>query len=73
MFELDKLYNADCMAGMKEIPDKYAESRMIPLVGLYGIRTTAQTTLRIVNWRGLHSIRRFGGLNIVGAECYRRI
>jgi site-specific DNA-methyltransferase (adenine-specific) len=29
MFELNKLYNMDCMEGMKEIPDKYFELAIV--------------------------------------------
>ena len=29
MFELNKLYNMDCMEGMKQIPDKYFELAIV--------------------------------------------
>lgn len=35
MYELNKLYNVDCMQGMREFPDKYFDLAIVdPLTGL---------------------------------------
>lgn len=44
MFELDKLYNADCMAGMKEIPDKYFDLAIVDPP--YGVNVFKQNHYR---------------------------
>lgn len=38
MLELDKLYNLDCMEGMKEFPDKYFDLAIVDVP--YGINAT---------------------------------
>lgn len=48
MFELNKLYNMDCMEGMKQIPDKYFEMAIVdPPYGI-GIGHKANTAVTIV-------------------------
>lgn len=44
MFELDKLYNVDCMQGMKEFPDKYFDLAIVDVP--YGIGESNKAYLR---------------------------
>lgn len=44
MLELDKLYNIDCMQGMKEFPDKYFDLAIVDVP--YGINATKKAYLR---------------------------
>ena len=41
MLELDKLYNVDCMQGMKEFPDKYFDLAIVDPP--YGINATKKS------------------------------
>ena len=44
MLKLNKLYNMDCMEGMKEIPDKYFELAIVdPPYGDAGVGGVADT------------------------------
>lgn len=44
MLELDKLYNVDCMQGMKEFPDKYFDLAIVDVP--YGIGESNKAYLR---------------------------
>lgn len=44
MLELDKLYNLDCIEGMKEFPDKYFDLAIVDVP--YGINTVKKAYLR---------------------------
>jgi site-specific DNA-methyltransferase (adenine-specific) len=56
MFELNKLYNIDCMEGMKEFPDKFFDLAIVdPPYGI-GIGHKVNKTVTIVG--GSESFRR---------------
>jgi site-specific DNA-methyltransferase (adenine-specific) len=51
MFELNKLYNMDCMEGMKQFPDKYFELAIVdPPYGL-GDKTLTSGGTWSVKWQ----------------------
>ncbi|MCM1165654.1 MAG: site-specific DNA-methyltransferase [Ruminococcus sp.] len=58
MLELDKLYNLDCMEGMKEFPDKYFDLAIVDVP--YGINATKKAYLR--------SGKRYGNALAASAE-----
>lgn len=68
MFELNKLYNMDCMEGMKQIPDKYFELAIVdPPYGI-GIGHKANTAVTIVGGERDHSAVR---VKAAGGNCKR--
>lgn len=57
MLELNKLYNIDCMIGMKEFPDKYFDIAIVdPPYGLPQSSTHGRGKLknRIINADSIH-------------------